>query len=55
MTLNGPHLAPAHREMQELREENEELNNAIELLKATKAQQEQIIRELSQLVAGGTA
>jgi hypothetical protein len=50
LTLNPPQFSLPHREIQELRELNGELNNTLKLLKSTKAQQEQVIQELSQLL-----
>jgi hypothetical protein len=54
MTLNPPQLPPAHREIQELREANDELTTTVEQLKNVKSQQEAIIQELSRLLASVT-
>jgi hypothetical protein len=50
LTLNPAHMTPAQREIHELRAANEELTSTIEMLTTTKAQQDQVIQELSTLL-----
>jgi hypothetical protein len=50
IALNPARPAPVQREAEELRARNEELAGALEQLRATKAQQDQVIQELSRLV-----
>lgn len=49
-TLSPSLMSQAQKEIHELRQSNEELNNTVEALRATKVKQDQVIQELSRLL-----
>jgi hypothetical protein len=52
MTINPTQMSHAQREIYELRKANDDLHSAVDSLKSMKTQQDQLIQELSKLLAG---
>jgi hypothetical protein len=51
MTLNPGQMAPAQREIHELRKANDDLQTTVDSLRTVKLQQEDVIQELARLLA----
>jgi hypothetical protein len=51
MTLNPAQMSHAQREICELRKSNDDLHSAVDSLKSVKVQQDQVIQELTKLLA----